>query len=256
LRIRLEQETDYEQELANLQKARPLFREDDGIVVPRAYPEFSTSRVLAMERLEGVHIDGFLARDPSQEDRNELARKILRAWYRMMYAGRLLYVDFHPGNFLALHDGRLGVVDFGNVARIPDDIWELMRKMDRPLTTGRRDDRLDAVKEWMWATDESADSDRIRLAEEYADCCWRSRYCGGEFDFADEADFRRCIDLFLEMARKRYNRARPITPTISRQQFGWRSILYRLKAKIDVRPIAEEEIKATGWDRSEYAALN
>jgi hypothetical protein len=30
-------------------------------------------------------------------------------------------------------------------------------------------------------------------------------------------------------------------------------MLYRLKAKIDVRPIAEDEVKATGWDRSEYA---
>jgi hypothetical protein len=30
--------------------------------------------------------------------------------------------------------------------------------------------------------------------------------------------------------------------------------MYRLKAKIDVRTIAEEEVKAAGWDRSEYAA--
>jgi hypothetical protein len=37
-----------------------------------------------------------------------------------------------------------------------------------------------------------------------------------------------------------------------RQHMGWRSILYRLKARIDIRPIAEEEVKATGWDRSAY----
>jgi predicted unusual protein kinase regulating ubiquinone biosynthesis (AarF/ABC1/UbiB family) len=254
LRMRLEQETDYELEAANLEKARSLFREDDGIVVPRVYRQFSTSRVLTMERLVGVHMDEFLARDPAQEERNEFARKILRAWYRMLYAGRMLYADFHPGNFLFLDDGRLGVIDFGLVPQLPDDIWELMRKMDRALTTGRREDRIEAIKEWMWATDEPADSDRVRLGEEYADSCWRSRYCGGEFDFGDEADFRRCVDLFIEMVRKRYSRARPITPTISRQQFGWRSIFYRLKAKIDVRPIAEEEIKVTGWDRSDYAA--
>ncbi len=30
-------------------------------------------------------------------------------------------------------------------------------------------------------------------------------------------------------------------------------MLYRLRAKIDVRPICEEELKATGWDRSSYA---
>ncbi len=59
---------------ADLEQARPLFRDDDGIVVPRVYPQFSTSRVLTMERLEGVHLTEFLARDPSQEERNEVAR--------------------------------------------------------------------------------------------------------------------------------------------------------------------------------------
>ena len=249
LRMRLEKETDYELEAANLEKARPLFREDDGIAVPRVYRQFSTSRVLTMERLEGVHIDRFLARHPSQEERNEFARKILRAWYRMMFAGRLYYADFHPGNFLFLDDGRLGVIDFGYVAHISDDLWELFRMVDRPLTTGSREDRIDATKKWMWATDESDASERIRLADEFADWCWRPRYCGGEFYFGDETYFRRGVDLFVEMVRKRYSRSRPITPSITRQQFGWFSMLYRLKAKIDVRPIAEDEIKATGWDR-------
>ena len=102
------------------------------------------------------------------------------------------------------------------------------------------------------AKDESIDADFLRLAEEFADCCWRPRCCGGEFDFGDKADFRRSLDLFLQMAAKRYSRMRPCTPAINRQQFAWRSIFYRLRAKIDVRSISEEEVRATGWDRSSY----
>jgi predicted unusual protein kinase regulating ubiquinone biosynthesis (AarF/ABC1/UbiB family) len=206
-----------------------------------------------MERINGVHIHEYLARNPSPEERNEFARKILRAWYRLMYAGRLFYADFHPGNFLFLDDGRLGLVDFGYVPLLTDDIWELMRKMDRPLTTGRRDERIAAMKEWSWISDDPDEQERLRLSDEYADWSWRARYLPGEFDFSDEADFRRGVDLFLEMVRKRYSRSRPITPTIARQMFGWRSIMYRLEAKIEVAPIAEEEVKATGWDRSDYA---
>src|SRR6478735_7677553 len=67
LRVRLERETDYEQEAASLERARALFREDDGIVVPRVYRQYSTARVLTMERLAGVHLDEFLATNPSQE---------------------------------------------------------------------------------------------------------------------------------------------------------------------------------------------
>ena len=115
----------------------------------------------------------------------------------MLYAGRMLYVDFHPGNFLFMDDGRLGVIDFGFMLEIDDTLWELFRKIDRPLTTGRRDDRIAAIKEWSWISDDPADEDRLRLGDEYADWSWRARYCGGEFDFGDEADFRRGVDLFV-----------------------------------------------------------
>jgi aarF domain-containing kinase len=251
LRMRLAQEADYELEAANQTKARGLFRDADGIVVPRVFPNLSTSRVLTMERLEGQHLGEFLAGNPSQNARNEIARKILVAWYRMHYAGRMIYVDLHPGNLLVMSDGRVGVLDFGFVLPCEGEDWELMRKIDRPLTTGRREDRLAVCKEWSDIRDD--ETDRLRLHDEYADWCWRSRYWGGEFDFSDEADFRRGIDLFTQMVRKRYTRARPNTPAIARCNFAVRAVLYQLKAKIDIRPIAEQEVKATGWDRSDYA---
>lgn len=250
---RLERETDYELEAASIEKARALFREDDGIVVPRVYPQLSTARVLTMERLDGVHLDEFLARHPSQELRNEFARKILRSWYRLLFAGHTLYVDIHPGNFLFMDDGRLGLIDFGFMLELDDTLWELFRKMDRPLTTGKKDDRVEAMKEWSWIGDDPADQDRLKLSDEYADWSWRARYCGGPFDFGDEADFRRGVDLFTQMVRKRYTRSRACTPSIARQLFGFRSILYRLKANIDVAELAEEEVRAAGWDRSDYA---
>jgi aarF domain-containing kinase len=253
LRMRLERETDYVREAATLQKIRALFRDDDGIAIPRVFPEHSTARVLSMERLEGLHLAAFLATNPSQETRNEFARKMIRAWYRMLYAGRTLYADFHPGNFIFMPDGRFGVIDFGCMLELDDTLWELFRKMDRPLTTGRLDDRIAVMKQWCWITDDPADQERQRVTDAYTDWSWRARYCGGEFDFGDQADFRRGIDLFIEMVRKRYSRARPCTPVIARQHMGWRGMLYQLRAKIDIAPIAEQEVKATGWNRRDYA---
>jgi predicted unusual protein kinase regulating ubiquinone biosynthesis (AarF/ABC1/UbiB family) len=253
LRMRLEQETDYEQEAIMQDRVRRLFRDGEGIVVPRVYREHSTGRVLTMDYLPGKTIDQFMATNPSQEDRNEVARKILRAMYRMFYDGRLLYADIHPGNFLCLEDGRVGVIDFGMMVELDETLWELMRKMDRPLTTGNREDRIAAQKEWSAAGEGPEEEERLRLYEQFADWIWHSRSDRGVFDFSDEADYRRGIDLFIEMIRKRYNRSRPCAPVIARETFGWRAILYRLKAKIDVASIAEEDIGLTGWDRSEYA---
>ncbi len=251
LRMRLEQETDYAREAANLERARSLFRDFEGIVVPRVYRQYSTERVLTMERLEGVHLREFMARAPSQAERNEVARKIVRAWYRLYYAGRMFYPDQHPGNYLVMDDGRVGLIDFGLILPIEGDEWEFARKMDRPLTTGRLHDRIAAVKEWSGIGDD--EPDRLRLNEQFAEWCWRSRSVAGEFDFSDEADFRRGIELFSEMIRRRYSRSRPNTPTIARGNFSARAILYLLKARINIAEIAEEEVKATGWDRSDYA---
>ena len=44
-----------------------------------------------------------------------------------------------------------------------------------------------------------------------------------------------------------------VTPTIARGTFGWWSLLYRLRACVEIGPLAEKEILATGWDRSDYA---
>ncbi len=253
LRTRLEQESDYETEAAVQTKVRSLFREDEGIVVPRVYPELSTARVLTMDRIDGVHLDQFLARNPTQEQRNAVAEKIFRAWYRMMYAGHLLYVDIHPGNFLFLDDGRVALLDFGMMLPLEGELWEDFRFIDRAITTGRHDDRIAAVKMWSDISDSPADADRLRLTEEYSDWCWRPRYYGGEFDFGDEAEFRRGIDLFTQMLSRRYARAKPSTPIIARQQFAMRALLYRLKARFDVGPMADEEVPAAGWDRIDYA---
>ncbi len=253
LRLRLEQETDYHLEAANLQKARSLFSDADGIVVPRVYPRYSTARVLTMDLVEGVHLDQFLARHPSQEERNNAATRMVKGWYRLMYAGRMLYNDFHPGNFLFLDDGRLGLIDFGYILPLDEELWELFRIMDRSLTTGLREDRITAMKSFSGLADET--SDQMRLYEEFAEWTWCSRDMDEPYDFGVEADFRRGVDLFTEMLRKRYSRGHRTTPTIARGNFGWRSLLYRLQAKIRIRPLAESEILATGWDRSDYLPL-
>ena len=253
LRLRMEHETDYEREAAMLAKARTLFRDVDQIVIPRVYPQLSSSRVLTMERLPGVHLDEFLTRNPSQELCNEFARKISLAWYRLMYSGRMLYCDAHPGNFLFMDDGRLGVIDFGNVLPMDDELWEHFRKFDRPLTTGRREDRIAVLKDWSWLTDDPVDALPLKRLDEFAEWCWRGRAGGGEFDFGQETEFRRGVDLFISLARTRFMRGRPTTFTMNRCQFGFASILYRLKAKFDLQTLAEQEVRATGWDRSDYA---
>ncbi len=135
----IDQETDYQREAEWQRRARSLFHEDDPILVPRVYDELSTRRVLTMEYLDGVHIRAFLAGNPSQEQRDRFGGLIYQAQSRLHYAGRLLYADPHPGNYLFRPDGRLGFLDFGCVRPYTDREWECTRLCDLAIR-GSRDD--------------------------------------------------------------------------------------------------------------------
>jgi len=47
-----------------------------------------------------------------------------------------------------LKNGRLGLLDFGFVVALDEELWGLFERMDRAVTTGRAEDRLAAIKEW------------------------------------------------------------------------------------------------------------
>src|SRR4029079_2951663 len=81
----LELETDYENEARLTETARALFNEDDGIIVPRVYREFSTRRVLTLDYVEGMHLEQFLKTNPTQKTRSQYAERIMRAWYRLLF---------------------------------------------------------------------------------------------------------------------------------------------------------------------------
>jgi len=250
LRLRLETEVDYLKEAATQEKARMLFRDQDGIVVPKSYPEQSTDRVLTMDYLEGVHMEDFLRSNPSPDQRNEAGRKITRAWYRLFAAGRLLYADFHPGNILFLPDGRIGLIDFGFVVPLEGELWATMSRMDRCFVTGGQAVLEAAAKEWQYIKDDPAEAERLELSVEFIEWQVRSRLFDGDFDFGDEADFRQGIDLAAKYMRRRYGRSHPTSVAVTRHNFGFRAVLYRLKAKFNLQAIAKEEMKATGWEHN------
>jgi predicted unusual protein kinase regulating ubiquinone biosynthesis (AarF/ABC1/UbiB family) len=246
LRRVLEWETDYEKEAEFQRKARSLFREDDRIVVPRIFEQHSTRRVLTMERLGGVHVHDFLAGQPSQELRDHFGGLIIRAWDRLFFAGHVNYADLHPGNFLFLADGRLGLLDFGCVRPFSEAEWELMRLAIRAVD-GSREDLLRYMKRSVaLPEDASMDPEHQRLLERLIEWTWRPGRCRGSFDFGDGGLLREGVEIFRELTRKRCTRSEPMCVLSGRMFFGLFSMLYRLRARVDRRAIGQEEARAAG----------
>lgn len=85
-------------------------------------------------------IDGWKMGDPwrpgSAESRRALGEVLARCYMRMIFDYGMFHADPHPGNFVLLPDGRLGILDFGMVGRIDDRLRETIEEMMVATTGG------------------------------------------------------------------------------------------------------------------------
>ncbi|MEM7476985.1 MAG: AarF/UbiB family protein [Planctomycetota bacterium] len=126
----LRRELDFNRELQNLQLFRRLFDHVDGLIVPQPYPEFSSSRVLTMDLIEGTSVRE-LAESPesNQENGQKLAKLAAEVYVEMIFMQGVYHADPHPGNVLVADEVKLGLLDFGMVGRIDDRLREAIQEM-------------------------------------------------------------------------------------------------------------------------------
>jgi ubiquinone biosynthesis protein len=115
---RLREELDYGREATNAAEVASALKEVPQIHVHDVWEELSTSRLLVMERLDGVSVGALVEDDGRREERAKLADALLAAELEPMLAGERFHADPHPGNVFLLGDGRLGLLDFGATGRL------------------------------------------------------------------------------------------------------------------------------------------
>ena len=118
LTARVSEELDYRLEAEAQQQAAVGFEGSDEFVVPHVLD--STAKVMVSEWLEGVPLSAAI--EWPDDQRNAIALRYVRFLFAGPSMVGLLHADPHPGNFKVLSDGRLGIVDFGLVARLPEGL--------------------------------------------------------------------------------------------------------------------------------------
>ncbi len=122
-------ELDYRKELASLQRFREFAADEPLLVVPQAYPDFSTSQVLTMDFIAGKKVTDVGPLGMLDVDGPALAEALFRFTLRTLLKDGLLHADPHPGNLLLSTDGRLAIIDLGMVARVPQRVQAHLVKM-------------------------------------------------------------------------------------------------------------------------------
>jgi predicted unusual protein kinase regulating ubiquinone biosynthesis (AarF/ABC1/UbiB family) len=143
MRTRIAEELDYELEAAAQKAFAKAYADDEEILVPRVVA--ASPRVLVTEWIGGTPLARIIA-SGAAEDRDLAGLRMATLVFSAPPRAGLLHADPHPGNFRLLEDGRLGVLDFGAVARMPTGHPEPLGRLTRLAIAGRADDVLEGLR--------------------------------------------------------------------------------------------------------------
>jgi predicted unusual protein kinase regulating ubiquinone biosynthesis (AarF/ABC1/UbiB family) len=128
LRDRVAEELDYHLEATAQRAFAAAYAGDPDIYVPDVVME--TDHVLVTEWMDGTPLSKIIS-DGSATERDRAGILLTRFLFSGPARAGLLHADPHPGNFRLLADGRLGVLDFGAVDRLPDGLPPIFGRLLR-----------------------------------------------------------------------------------------------------------------------------
>lgn len=112
-------ELDYRREAKNLISFGELTAEYDRLIVPQPVMEYTTSRLLTMDRIEGRKITDLGRLGLTDVDARPIVEELFRAYLRMILDHGVLHADPHPGNLLLTDRGQVALLDLGMTASVP-----------------------------------------------------------------------------------------------------------------------------------------
>jgi predicted unusual protein kinase regulating ubiquinone biosynthesis (AarF/ABC1/UbiB family) len=127
------EELDYNLEADAHRAFAAAYADDAEIAIPRVVA--SAPKVIITEWMDGTPLSRIIA-NGTQQQRDHVGYRLALLHYSAPVRASLLHADPHPGNFRLCADGRLGVVDFGAVARLPGGIPVPLGRMIRYTIDG------------------------------------------------------------------------------------------------------------------------
>ena len=104
------------------------FGTNDVVRVPKVHWEYTTPRVLTMERIHGYKIDDWEQLRETGWDLETLLKSGVRAWMEAALVHGLFHGDVHAGNLMVDRDGRVVFLDFGIMGRLDESTRDVIRR--------------------------------------------------------------------------------------------------------------------------------
>lgn len=142
IRTRMVREVDFIEEAQNLEDFVNYLQLTQNVsaTAPKVYHQFSTRRVLTMQRLYGVPLTDIDVVKQYSKDPSQVLISAMNTWFGSLMMCKSFHADLHAGNLMLLEDGRIGFIDFGIVGQLNPDVWAAcIRFMDALQNTHYQD---------------------------------------------------------------------------------------------------------------------
>ncbi|MFH1809520.1 MAG: AarF/UbiB family protein [Pseudomonadota bacterium] len=128
-------ELDFDNEARAVHAFYEVNKGREGVRIPMLYAEHSSRTVLTLERLAGRRLADIVL----PAERCTVATALIDCAFRQVFEDGLFHADPHPGNFLILDSGAIGILDFGLVGHITKDSQDSLIALALAIALGDAD---------------------------------------------------------------------------------------------------------------------
>ncbi|WP_297508503.1 lipopolysaccharide core heptose(II) kinase RfaY [Flavobacterium sp.] len=240
---KLLEETDYDLELQQSLQMKQLCSAIENLRFPNYFPEYSSSKILTMEWIDGLHLSEFSLQNKDAELGDRIGQVLWDFYMFQMHQLKQVHADPHPGNFLVDKEGNLVAIDFGCIKQVPLDFY-------RPYFELADKDKINdplVFKEKLFELEILRFDDRPEEVVYFTKIfhellgLFTQPFHTDYFDFSDEDFFGKIATMGEEFAKDTQlrkmngNRGSKHFLYINRTFFGLYNLLHDLKARVHTR---------------------
>lgn len=237
---RMLEETDYDLELKRSLDLSVKSGNIKNVLFPNYYPEYSGSKILTMDWIDGKPLGEMLKYEIPQESRNVLGQAMWDFYHFQMHTLKAVHADPHPGNFLITPDYKLGIIDFGCVKVMTEDFHAKYFQLLDPtlIDDAKRLEKAFYDLRFIYPDDSAKEKEFFTTIFTQLVVLLSKPFRSATFDFADKAYFDSIFAFGEEISGmkelRKSKKARGVKDAlyINRTYFGLYNILHDLKATV------------------------
>jgi ubiquinone biosynthesis protein len=114
----IKNELNFKLEAMNINRFNSFFQNDKRIKVPKVYKEYSSSKIITMDFIEGIKVSKIEQLKQQNIDTKNVAKNGFALLCEQIFQNRFFHADPHPGNILVTDNNKISFIDFGMMGTI------------------------------------------------------------------------------------------------------------------------------------------